>query len=292
MALVPWKLWLRVENVAVSRDYRLSDLLHPSLLGDRFDRLSYGAHRLPLFLFSPHRWLLVLPLMLVATFLVARRRPALAVLALAPVVAVPVGLLVTYWIGYPAVDWYVATTADRVPASGIVLAAVSCRCCWRKRRDGSTLTVMGGDARGARRDSCLRSRCCSTSKVHCFRPRGCRWRRPPCCSTRAAAEARSRRTGSFNPLVLAPAARSLDPPTAYGVAKALSAVLWALIAVPAYLLARRRLAPRASLVVAALSVLAPASVYATAAVPDALALLLAAGSLPLLLRAAGESQRT
>ena len=123
-ALVPWKIWLRVKDVSVSPDYRLSDLLHPGLLVDRFDRLSYGAHKLPPYLFSPGRWLLAVPLMLVAVFLVARARPALAVLALAPVVAIPLGLLLVWWIGYPPVDFYVATTADRVPATAVVLAAV------------------------------------------------------------------------------------------------------------------------------------------------------------------------
>jgi hypothetical protein len=123
-ALAPWKLWLRIENVHVSPDYRLADLLDPGLLGDRFDRLSYGARHLPTYIFSTGHWLLAVPLMLAAAILVAPRRPALAVLALAPIVAVPAGLLVIYWIGYPPVDWYVATTADRVVASAVVLAAV------------------------------------------------------------------------------------------------------------------------------------------------------------------------
>jgi hypothetical protein len=124
VALVPWKLWLRVNDVHVSPDYRLSELLHPALLDDRLTRLSYGASHLPSHIFDPGHWLLAVPLMLVAVVLVAPRRPALAVLALAPVVAVPLGLLVIYWIGYPPVDWYVATTADRVVASAVVLAAV------------------------------------------------------------------------------------------------------------------------------------------------------------------------
>ena len=123
-ALAPWKAWLRVKHVQVSPDYRLSDVLHPALLAHRFDRLSYGASHLPAHIFSPRLWLLAVPLMLAAAFLVAPRRPALAVLALAPVVAVPAGLLVIYWIGYPPVDWYVATTADRVVASAVVLATV------------------------------------------------------------------------------------------------------------------------------------------------------------------------
>jgi hypothetical protein len=98
-------------------------------------------------------------------------------------------------------------------------------------------------------------------------------------------EAAHASTGVLYPALLAPAARSLSPPAAHRFAKALSAVLWALIAIPAYLLARRLLPQSASLAVAALAVVVPGSVYATAAVPDALALLLAVSSLPLLARA-------
>jgi hypothetical protein len=124
VALGPWKLWLRANDVPTAGDYRLSDVLDPALLADRFDRLSYAAGELPPYLLEPGRWLLTIPLMLAAAVLAAPRRPALSALALAPVAAVPAGLLVVYWIGFPAVDWYVATTAARVVASAVVLAAV------------------------------------------------------------------------------------------------------------------------------------------------------------------------
>ena len=90
--------------------------------------------------------------------------------------------------------------------------------------------------------------------------------------------------GILYPVVLAPAARSLSPSAAHRFAKALSALLWALAAIPAYFLARRLVPHAWSLAVAALAVAAPAAVYSTAAVPDALALLLAVSSLPLVAR--------
>jgi hypothetical protein len=124
VALAPWKLWLRAHDVPPSGDYHLSDLFDPGFLADRLDRLSYAADRLPAYMLEPWRWLLAVPIMLVAAFLVAPRRPALAALAIAPVVSVPLGLLVVYWIGTPPVDWYVATSAARVTASAVVLAAV------------------------------------------------------------------------------------------------------------------------------------------------------------------------
>jgi hypothetical protein len=91
--------------------------------------------------------------------------------------------------------------------------------------------------------------------------------------------------GVLYPALLAPAARTLSAPAAYRFAQALSALLWALAAVPSYFLARRLLVPRTALVVAGLAVLAPGSVYATAAVPDALAFLLGVGALALAARA-------
>jgi hypothetical protein len=123
-ALAPWKLWLRLNDVPTPGDYRLSDLFDPGLLSERLDRLSYAANALPGYVFEPGRWLLAVPLMLAATLLAAPRSPALSVLALAPVVAVPAGLLAVYWIGSPPVDWYLATSAARGVASAVVLAAI------------------------------------------------------------------------------------------------------------------------------------------------------------------------
>lgn len=124
VAIVPWRLWMRHHNLRATYDYRLSDVFHPALLSDRFSRLSYAVHTVPGYVFSPRHWLLVVPLMLAATLLAARRRPALSLLALVSVVAAPVALLVVYWIGYPPVDWYVATSAERGVSSTAVLAAV------------------------------------------------------------------------------------------------------------------------------------------------------------------------
>jgi hypothetical protein len=97
--------------------------------------------------------------------------------------------------------------------------------------------------------------------------------------------------GLLYPALVAPAARTLSAFAAHRLAQALSAALWAAIALPAYLLARRLVPPNASLVVAALSMIVPASVYAVAAVPDALALLLAVSSLALLARASARGSR-
>ena len=83
------------------------------------------------------------------------------------------------------------------------------------------------------------------------------------------------------PALLAPAAHSLSPSAAHRFAKALSALLWALTAIPAYFLARRLVPPGWSLGRRRARGVAPGAVYATAAVPDGLALLLAVSALPL-----------
>jgi hypothetical protein len=86
------------------------------------------------------------------------------------------------------------------------------------------------------------------------------------------------------PAVIAPFVRSASPPTAYKIARALSALFWALTVIPAFALARRLVPTRAALLVAALSVLVPGAVYATAALPDSLGVLLAVSSLALAAR--------
>jgi hypothetical protein len=122
--LVPWKIWVAINDVPAGADYRLSDALDPGLLADRVDRLSYAAGELPPYMLDPGRWLLTVPLVVAAALIAAPRRPALSILALVPIVTVPAGLLVVYWIGSPPVDWYVATSAARGVASAVVLAAV------------------------------------------------------------------------------------------------------------------------------------------------------------------------
>jgi hypothetical protein len=124
VALVPWRIWLNVHHVPPTSDYRLSDLLDFTRLGHQTDRLSYGAGFYPGHLLSPDNWLLAFPFLVVAVLLAAQRRPALAILALGSVAALPVSLLLIYWVSYAEIHYYVAVTIDRVPASAAVIAMV------------------------------------------------------------------------------------------------------------------------------------------------------------------------
>jgi len=123
-AYAPWGIWIRIQGLPPSTDYRLSDLLHPALLGDRVHRLTYAAHVLPVHLFSRQQWLIAVPLMLAGALLAAPRCPALSLLALASVGTVIAGLLAVYWIGSRPVAWYVLTSVDRVLASAVVMSVV------------------------------------------------------------------------------------------------------------------------------------------------------------------------
>ena len=68
--------------------------------------------------------------------------------------------------------------------------------------------------------------------------------------------------GFVYPALIAPAWRAFSSvPDAYAAAKAINAVVMSLAAVPAYLLARRLVAPAAALVVAALTVAVPSMLY-------------------------------
>ena len=83
--------------------------------------------------------------------------------------------------------------------------------------------------------------------------------------------------GVLYPAVLAPLHwLSADREVAYELSKLLNALLFALTAVPVYLLARRLLSTRASVVVAALSVVVPSSVYVTVVMTESLAYLVSA----------------
>ena len=91
--------------------------------------------------------------------------------------------------------------------------------------------------------------------------------------------AESARAGVLWQLLLWIPAHVLSAGAFLAFAKAASALAWVALVVPAYALARRAVEPRAAAVVAGLSLLCSGSVYGTAVLPDALALLLATGAL-------------
>jgi hypothetical protein len=93
------------------------------------------------------------------------------------------------------------------------------------------------------------------------------------------------------PLALRPLAAHAEGEGLLDGGRQLNALLWAAIVFPAYALARRRAARRVALAAAALAALVPACIYATALLPDAPALLLAACSFALFPADEGRGRR-
>jgi hypothetical protein len=87
------------------------------------------------------------------------------------------------------------------------------------------------------------------------------------------------RAGWLYELLLALPARVLAAGALLSLAKVVSAVCWALLALPAYALARRVAPVQLALAAAVATVVCSGAVYATTALPDTLALLLAACAL-------------
>jgi hypothetical protein len=86
--------------------------------------------------------------------------------------------------------------------------------------------------------------------------------------------------GPLYPIVIAPlVALAPDREAAYALIKLANALLFALTAIPAYLLARRLLEPWPSVAVAVLAVLIPSSVYVTVVMTESLAYLVFASAL-------------
>lgn len=86
------------------------------------------------------------------------------------------------------------------------------------------------------------------------------------------------------PLMLAPFLAAFDREVAYELAKCLNALLFALAAVPVYLVARRLLTPWPSVAVAAFSIAIPSAMYVTVVMTESLAYLVFAGALLAILR--------
>jgi hypothetical protein len=142
LTVLPWHLWLsRHELPTSTSDYRLGDLFRPSFLLHRTGRLSYALHAMLsqgaalLGAASPFGALerqlgglgtpLTLVVYLFVLVLVGRRQPALAIALGAWIFVAFAGLTVIYWIGRPAIAWYVEVTIRRVePTIALVAAAL------------------------------------------------------------------------------------------------------------------------------------------------------------------------
>jgi hypothetical protein len=125
LVIVPWKIWLATHAQPTSSpNYKFSNLAHPIFLADRVHRLGRAVSELPQYLFAPSRWLLVVPLALAAAALAGRRRPALALLLVGWLTLALLGLATIYWISPLPIGWFIATSAERVELSMVVVCGL------------------------------------------------------------------------------------------------------------------------------------------------------------------------
>ncbi len=118
-----WSVFVRVRDIPVVHEYPIREVLHPSYLADRLDRLGTVMEKLPGIAFDVGRWEVSLPVTLLAALLVSRRARPLAVYVWTTVVLGLAGLVIVYWIGRPPVEWYIETSADRAVTSVVVFGA-------------------------------------------------------------------------------------------------------------------------------------------------------------------------
>jgi hypothetical protein len=119
---VAWKLWLIHHGVPPSNHYHFSDLFRPGFLAHRLDRLQLGLRRLLKQTFLPSRTLLLVPLAVALSALVARRRLALRLLAPVTVALVLLGYGAIYWISPIEIHFYLKA-APRIVTSIVLLCA-------------------------------------------------------------------------------------------------------------------------------------------------------------------------
>ena len=120
--VLPWKLWYAAQDVTSPQNYDFGRVTDLGTVLDEVDRLIYAVDRMAGIAFGTG-WLLLLPVALGAAALAARRSPRLAVVAIGWPAAAFLGLAATYWISTAPVEWYVATSAQRVLLSVFAVSA-------------------------------------------------------------------------------------------------------------------------------------------------------------------------
>lgn len=124
-----WRAWLTAHGLRTSNpDYSLTSLLHPSFLAGRTARLSYAttavAHTAEHLLTSAAGPGPVMVPLIAAVALATRRRPAVAVAAVAWTLLAGMALLAIYWIGRPSIVWYFDVTGTRVEPTFVAAALI------------------------------------------------------------------------------------------------------------------------------------------------------------------------
>jgi hypothetical protein len=127
-AIEPWRLWLASHGLPTSAsDYHLTSTLHPLYLAHRVGRIPDPVNVVLRVMFSPAKWLVVLPAALLGIVAASRRRPAVAGAFATWLLLAFAGLIAVYWAGqFPTFPLReeVQITAYRVAATIVIVAGV------------------------------------------------------------------------------------------------------------------------------------------------------------------------
>jgi hypothetical protein len=126
VAASPWLIWRQAHDVQSMSDVGLGNALSPSYLFDRTDRVGPAANKLAYHLTNPREWLIIVPLAVVASLVVAWR--ARRVTWLAPAAVVLVGYAFWIWVNWAdtlEVDYRLGTSSYRVIDAVVLIAGLS-----------------------------------------------------------------------------------------------------------------------------------------------------------------------
>lgn len=120
---LPWQLWLRSHDVP--RQGSLGRLTELSFMADHAGRLPHATAYVAVRVLDPTRWILVLPLAVLACWLALRAgERTLPVLAAGTFLLSIAGLILAYWTTPLEFDYHLATSARRVVSGPVLLLAV------------------------------------------------------------------------------------------------------------------------------------------------------------------------
>jgi hypothetical protein len=123
LSVLPWQLWLRAHDVESQGSLgRLTDV---SFMLDHAGRLPHATAYVAVRVLDPTRWLLVVPLAALASWLAIRAgERELPLLAAATFLLSLAGVVLAYWTTPLDFDYHLATSARRVVSGPVLLLAV------------------------------------------------------------------------------------------------------------------------------------------------------------------------
>lgn len=124
LALLPWKLWLRANDVPPTPAFHPTDLFDPGYLADRAERLPTAVADILSILVDLDQWLILVPLVFAAAALAFPVVPRLALFQAGLLVLGFAGIVAVYWASPYDLEYLINTSASRVVAPVAVACAL------------------------------------------------------------------------------------------------------------------------------------------------------------------------